>query len=51
VLFEGLQFTVKVGTVFDSAHIPLHKMLQAMFPDVRQQEGHRRAAAPSCFGS
>lgn len=25
------QFTVKVGTVFESAHIPLHKMLQAVF--------------------
>ena len=24
------QFTVKVGTVFESAHIPLHKMLQAV---------------------
>jgi len=24
-------FTVKVGTVFESAHIPLHKMLQAVF--------------------
>jgi transposase-like protein len=25
------QFTVKVGTVFESAHIPLHKMLQAAY--------------------
>jgi transposase-like protein len=25
------QFTVKVGTVFESAHIPLHKMLQAIY--------------------
>lgn len=25
------QFTVRVGTVFESAHIPLHKMLQAVF--------------------
>jgi transposase-like protein len=24
------QFTVKVGTVFESAHVPLHKMLQAL---------------------
>src|ERR1051325_4434874 len=24
------QFTVKVGTVFEAAHIPLHKMLQAV---------------------
>jgi transposase-like protein len=24
-------FTVKVGTVFESAHIPLHKMLQAVY--------------------
>ena len=25
------QFTVKIGTVFESAHIPLHKMLQAVY--------------------
>jgi transposase-like protein len=25
------QFTAKVGTVFESAHIPLHKMLQAVY--------------------
>lgn len=25
------QFSVKVGTVFESAHIPLHKMLQAVY--------------------
>ena len=25
------QFTVKVGTVFESAHIPLHKTLQAVY--------------------
>lgn len=25
------QFTVKVGTVFESAHLPLHKMLQAAY--------------------
>src|SRR5271165_2452177 len=25
------QFTVKVGTVFESAHIPLHKALQAVY--------------------
>lgn len=25
------QFTVKVGTVFESAHIPLHKCLQAVY--------------------
>lgn len=25
------QFTVKVGTVFESAHIPLHKMLQVVY--------------------
>lgn len=25
------QFTVKVGTVFESAHIPLHKMLQGVY--------------------
>lgn len=27
----GKQFTVTVGTVFESAHIPLHKMLQAVY--------------------
>lgn len=26
-----MQFTVRVGTVFESAHIPLHKMLQAVY--------------------
>jgi transposase-like protein len=26
-----MQFTVKVGTVFESAHVPLHKMLQAVY--------------------
>jgi transposase-like protein len=25
------QFTVKIGTVFESAHLPLHKMLQAVY--------------------
>src|SRR5438270_257838 len=25
------QFTVKVGTVFESAHVPLNKMLQAVY--------------------
>lgn len=25
------QFTVRVGTVFESAHVPLHKMLQAVY--------------------
>lgn len=25
------QFTVKIGTVFESGHIPLHKMLQAVY--------------------
>src|SRR5690242_13804501 len=25
------QFTVKVGTVFEQAHIPLHKCLQAVY--------------------
>jgi transposase-like protein len=25
------QFTVKVGTVFEAAHVPLHKMLQAVY--------------------
>lgn len=25
------QFTVKIGTVFESAHLPLHKILQAVY--------------------
>jgi transposase-like protein len=27
----GKQFTVKVATVFERGHIPLHKMLQAIY--------------------
>ena len=34
------QFTVKVGTVFEHARMPLHKMLQAVHLMVSQQEGH-----------
>lgn len=33
------QFTVKVGTVFESAHIPLHKMLQAVFLMTSSKKG------------
>jgi transposase-like protein len=33
------QFTVKVGTVFESAHIPLHKMLQAVYLLVSSKKG------------
>ena len=40
------QFTVKVGTVFEPAHIPLHKMLQAVYLICVLQEGHQRAPAP-----
>lgn len=33
------QFTVKVGTVFESAHIPLHKMLQAVYLPCSSKKG------------
>lgn len=33
------QFTVKVGTVFESSHIPLHKWLQATFLTVSSKKG------------
>src|SRR5665213_3931628 len=33
------QFTVKVGTVFEQAHVPLHKMLQAVYLMVSSKKG------------
>ena len=33
------QFTVKVGTVFECAHIPLHKMLQAVYLMTSSKKG------------
>lgn len=33
------QFTVTVGTVFESAHIPLHKMLQAVYLMTSSKKG------------
>jgi transposase-like protein len=33
------QFTVRVGTVFESAHIPLHKTLQAVYLMTSSKEG------------
>jgi len=33
------QFTVRVGTVFESAHIPLHKILQAVYLMVASKKG------------
>ena len=33
------QFTVKVGTVFESSHVPLHKWLQATFLMVSSKKG------------
>ena len=45
------QFTVKVGTVFEQARMPLHKWLQAVHLMV-QQEGHQRPpAAPGRWRS
>jgi transposase-like protein len=35
----GKQFTVRVGTVFESAHIPLHKMLQAVYLMTASKKG------------
>jgi transposase-like protein len=37
----GKQFTVKVGTVFASAHIPLHKAPQAIYPMCASKNGPR----------
>jgi transposase-like protein len=34
-----MQFTVRVGTVFESAHIPLHKMLQAVYLMTSSKKG------------
>ena len=39
------QFTVKVGTVFEDSHVPMHLWLQAMYLLARQ----RRASAPISF--
>src|ERR1700676_3900037 len=33
------QFTARVGTVFESAHIPLHKMLQAVYLIASSKKG------------
>ena len=33
------QFTARVGTVFESAHIPLHKMLQAVYLMTASKKG------------
>jgi transposase-like protein len=33
------QFTVKIGTVFEAAHIPLHKMLQAVYLMTSSKKG------------
>ena len=43
------QFTVRVGTVFESSHIPLHKWFQAA-PSFRIKEGHQLSPAPPHFG-
>jgi transposase-like protein len=39
-------FTVTVGTVFESSHVPLNKWLQAPSPAVLVQEGHQQPPAP-----
>ena len=39
------QFTVKVGTVFEDSHVPLHIWLQAIFLLARQQKGHQQQPA------
>ena len=43
-------FTVKVGTVFESSHVPLRHWLQAMFLLCVQQEGHERQSAQPHLG-
>jgi len=40
-------FTVKVGTVFESAHVPLHKMLQAVY---LMSCSKKAAARTNCTG-
>ena len=45
------QFTVRVGTVFEDSHAPLHKWLQAIHLLCAQQEGHQQPpAAPHSGG-
>jgi hypothetical protein len=39
-------FTVTVGTVFESSHVPLNKWLQAAAPALLVQEGHQQPPAP-----
>lgn len=38
------QFTVKVGTVFEHARLPLHKTLQAAYLLCSSNEGHQRTS-------
>src|SRR5256885_4212414 len=44
------QFTAKVGTVFESAHIPLHKMLQAVYLLFASKKGISAAQLHPAFG-
>ncbi len=44
------QFTVKVGTVFESSHVPLNLWLQAVYLHVQQQEGHQQPSAHADAG-
>jgi hypothetical protein len=39
------QFTVRMGTIFEESHLPLHKWLQAIHLMVLVKEGHFRASA------
>ena len=39
------QFTVRVGTVFEDSHAPLHKWFQAIHLHVLSQEGHQQPSA------
>ena len=43
------QFTVRVGTVFEDSHAPLHKWFQADPPAVLLQEGHQLRTSSTAF--
>lgn len=40
------QFTVTVGTIFESSHVPLNKWLAAFYLLCASKKGHERAPAP-----
>ena len=44
------QFTVRVGTVFEASHIPLHKMLQAVYLLCSSKKGIIEPPTPPSLG-